>query len=82
MRSHPEGARCLMFGRTHRLLPYSMCANSEGSGETVRMCRVAWAFAGRLCDKYHNRMSWLINECEHVGFMLDVSFGHTITKLK
>ena len=20
---------------------------------------VAWAFAGRLCDKYHNLMSWL-----------------------
>ena len=30
-----------------------MCANSEGSGET-------WAFTGRLCDKYHNLMSWLI----------------------
>ena len=26
------GARCLMFGRTLRLLPYFMCANSEGSG--------------------------------------------------
>ena len=37
-----------------------MCANSEGSGETVRMRRLAWAFAGRLCDKYHNLMSWLI----------------------
>ena len=36
-----------------------MCVNSEGSGETVRMRRLAWAFAGRLCDKYHNLMSWL-----------------------
>ena len=36
-----------------------MCANSEGSGETARMRRLAWAFAGRLCDKYHNLMSWL-----------------------
>ena len=36
-----------------------MCANSEGSGETVWMCRLARAFAGRLCDKYHNLMSWL-----------------------
>ena len=48
------------FGQTLRLLPYFMCANSEGSGEIVRMCRLAWAFAGRLCDKYHNCMSWLI----------------------
>ena len=31
-----SGARCLMFGRTLRLLPYFVCANSEGSGETVR----------------------------------------------
>ena len=44
---------------TLRLLPYfmCMCANSEGSGETARMCRLAWAFAGRRCDKYH-LMSW------------------------
>ena len=50
----------LMFGRTLRLRPYFMGANSEGSGETVRMRRLAWAFAVRLCDKYHNR--WL-NYC-------------------
>ena len=54
-----SGARCLIFGRTLHLLPYFMCANSAGSGETVRMRRLAWALAGRLCDKYHNRMSWL-----------------------
>ena len=48
------------FGRTLRLLPYFKCANSEGSGETARMRRLAWAFASRLCDKYHNLMSWLI----------------------
>ena len=40
-----------------------MCANSEGSGKTVRMRRLAWAFAGRLCDKYHNLMSWLNLPC-------------------
>ena len=32
-----------------------MCANSEGSGETLRS--LAWAFAGRQCDKYHNLMT-------------------------
>ena len=35
---------------------YFMCANSEGSGKTARMRRLAWAFAGRLCDKYQNLM--------------------------
>ena len=50
-------ARCLIFGRTHRLLPYFMCAISEGSGETARLRRLALAFAGRLCDKYHNIMA-------------------------
>ena len=36
-----------------------MYANSEGSGETVQMRRLASAFAGRPCDKYmyHNLMS-------------------------
>ena len=53
-----SGAKCLMFGRTLRLLPYFMCADSE-AGETARMHRLAWAFAGWLCDKYHNLMSWL-----------------------
>ena len=33
-----------------------MCANSEGSGETAQMRRLAWAFAGRLCDKYNNHI--------------------------
>ena len=30
-----------------------MYANSEGPGETARMRRLAWAFAGRLYDEYH-----------------------------
>ena len=37
-----------------------MCANSEGYGENMRMRMLAWVFAGRLCDKYHNLMSRLI----------------------
>ena len=47
-----SGARCPIVGRILHLLPYVMFANSEGSGETARMRRLAWAFAGRLCDKY------------------------------
>ena len=38
-----------------------MCTNSEGSGETARMRRIAWALAGRLCDKYHNLLCWVIS---------------------
>ena len=67
MRSHPVGARYLIFGQTHVYF-HTLCANSEGSGETAQMRRwgsgetaqmrrLAWAFAGRLCDKYHNLMS-------------------------
>ena len=52
-------ARSLIFCRTLCLLSCFMWVNSEGSGETARMRRLAWAFAGRLCDKYHNPMSWL-----------------------
>ena len=37
-----------------------MCAISECSGLTVRMCRLALTIAGRLCDKYQNLMNWLI----------------------
>ena len=36
-----HGARCLIFGRTLCLLPYFKCANSEGSGESAHMRRLA-----------------------------------------
>ena len=36
---------------------YFDTANSDGSGETARMRRLAWAFADRLYGKYHNIMS-------------------------
>ena len=46
MCSHPVGLDVWCFCRTLCLLPYFMCANSEGSGETARMRRLVWAFAG------------------------------------
>ena len=59
MHAQPSsGARCLIFGQTLRV-PYFMCVNNEGTGKTAQMLRVAWAFAGRLCDKYHNLVHWL-----------------------
>ena len=65
MRSHPVVARCSIFGRTLRLLPYFLCANSEGSGETARMRMLAWAFVVRQCDKYHksHKLAHLIIQC-------------------
>ena len=39
--NHPVGLDVMIFGWTLRLLPYFMCANSEGSGETARMRRLA-----------------------------------------
>ena len=43
-----------------------MCANSESSVETVWMRKLAWGFAGRLCDKYHNSWAGSIN-VQHRG---------------
>ena len=60
MRCHPVRLDVWFFGQTLCLLLYFLCANSEGSGETAWMRRLARAFACRLCDKYHNLMSWLI----------------------
>ena len=45
--------------KTIKYINCFMCANSEGSGETAQMHRLAWTFTGRLCDKYHKLMSWL-----------------------
>ena len=49
------------------LLPYFTCAHSEGSGVAAWMRRLAWAFSGRLCDKYYNLMSWLKHLFVDVG---------------
>ena len=57
----PVGLDVLFFGRTFCLLPYFMCANSGGSGETAQMRRLAWAFAGRLCDLMI-RHNWVPNK--------------------
>ena len=50
----------MIFGRALRLLAYFMYAHREGFGMTTQMRRLAWVFAGRLCDKYHKlaRNNW------------------------
>ena len=47
--------------------PSSTClffsAISEGSGETVWMCRLAWSFPACICNKYLNHMKWYRQLC-------------------
>ena len=39
-----SGGRCLMFGRIRHLLPYFMCANSEGSArELLESLNCMWS---------------------------------------
>ena len=61
-----------------------MCANSEVSGETVQMRRLAWAYASRLRDKYHNLISWLISCTEATRTRKHTirACDHAITKFK
>ena len=41
------------------LILHIVWANSKGTGETARMCRLAWAFIVSLCAKYRFHMGWL-----------------------
>ena len=43
---------CCLLPRPRSYFHTSCCANSEDSGETARMHRLAWAFGGRLCDNH------------------------------
>ena len=56
MHSHPVGLDVWFLVRPFVYF-HTYVSYSEGSGETAQMRRLAWAFAGRLCDKYHNLMS-------------------------
>ena len=46
-------------------------ASSGGSGETARICRLAWTFAARICDKYQIRLTRSI-WCHFFVFFLSV----------
>ena len=50
----------MIFGRTLRLLPYFMCANREGSGETARMCTIiSWAGSNYVTgDTFWHHLPW------------------------
>ena len=56
-----------------------MSANSEDSGETARMHRLAWAFAGHQCDKCPNLVCWLNWQSKLVWWQQHY-FAHTVRK--
>ena len=52
-----RGARDLAFCLKVPLDSLRVWASSGGSGETARMCRLAWTFAARMGDKYQIRLT-------------------------
>ena len=52
-----RGARDLAFSLKGPLDSLLVWASSGGSGETVRMRRLAWTFAARIGDKYQIRLT-------------------------
>ena len=60
------------------LVLYSVWANSERSGETMRLRTIAWAFASCLCDKYHFHMgrliSWMRKQVEKLSLVKYMTF--------
>ena len=59
MRSYPVSLAYIYFYISIVHLPCFVHASSEGSGEPVRMHRLAWAFAARICHTYQYFISWL-----------------------
>ena len=55
---HSEGLEIWLFAQDF-LVAYIVWANSEGSGETALMRRLAWAFAVLLCGKYPGSMNMI-----------------------
>ena len=51
---------------------------SKSSGETVRMCRLAWSFAARICKKYLDHITGINNLAEafiYISFSSAISEG-------
>ena len=85
-----SGARCLIFGQTLRLLPYFMCANSEGSGETAQarlslslvanvvstiILRAGSIFCNHSLPTIDSSKAVVSNRQKYVQFVLANSFG-------
>ena len=52
MRSHPVGLDVLVLAHPSSIYILNVCEQRR-LWETAQMRMLAWAFTGRLCDKYH-----------------------------
>ena len=59
MPSHPVGLDVWFLVGPFNYF-HTLCMRTAKALVRLWMGRLAWAFAGRLCAKYHNLMSWLI----------------------
>ena len=64
-----RGARDLAFSLQVPLDSLPVWASSGGSGETVRMRRLAWTFAARIGDKYQIRLTRSLRDCSNSSFI-------------
>ena len=56
----PSGTRSLTLDMHLHLHSFYVYVSSYAPGKTVRMCRLVWAFAGRMRERYHNLTNWLV----------------------
>ena len=56
-----QWARCLNFGQTLSISILYVCKQRRLWRDCAEAW-LAWAFTGPLCDKYHNLMSWIIEQ--------------------
>ena len=49
------------IGMHLHLQSFYVYVSSYAPGKTVRVCRLVWAFAGRMFERYHNLMNWLVS---------------------
>ena len=84
MRSHPVGLDIWFL-----VWPFfyfqSSCVRTAKAVARLQMCRLAWAIAGRLCDKYQNLKSWLKgmlhSDSKEKGQILVEQFYTVFTKM-
>ena len=67
MHSNPLGLHVWFLVRPF-IYFHTLCVRTA----IAQMCSLTWAFAVRLCDKYHNLMSWL--KCFWTRSMIDISY--------
>ena len=57
----PSGTLSLTLAMHLHLQSFYVYVSSYASGKTAGVCRLVWAFTGRMFERYHNLMNWLIS---------------------